>query len=263
MSSTNADSNVRAVLEAIREGDMAVEYTDANSERAWHDGHFAEGRVLELNEEHVIIEAPADDSTGLGTKGMTLELIASFRYQRWVFHADVKWCSPFRVGGEQVMGMCLSNPRAIKNAQRRRFFRVDTAGTDLDPVSLKPVGAVCHAHLSFFEMANQEQVGDGPITGSLVNINGTGIGVNVKGRPNEELSGIPRFDCVIRLPTEHLDIELRGHLLRCEPRQNGSSYLAIKIDFENDRQQKRYVDLICRFAAWCQRNQLKRTRGVY
>lgn len=262
MSSINADSNVRAVLEAIREGDMAVEYTDANDEQAWHDGHFAEGRVLELNDEHVVIEAPAG-VTNLGAKGTTLELIAAYRYQRWVFHADVKWCSPYRVGGQQVMGMCLSPPRKIKNAQRRRFFRVDTAGIDLDPVCLKPVGAVCHARLSFFDMANKEQSGDGPIMGSLVNINGTGIGVSVMGKPNEELSGIPRFDCVIRLPTEHLDIELRGHLLRCESRENGSSYLAIKIDFESDRHRKRYRDLICRFAAWCQRNQLKRTRDVY
>ncbi|HYE01896.1 MAG TPA: hypothetical protein VD963_01540 [Phycisphaerales bacterium] len=155
--------------------------------------------VLELNDRHLVIEAPA-------AAGRTVELAAgapligamSVGQNRWMFHTRV--IGPAGGGAASRPALLLAHPSGLERCTRRNLHRISTAGLNLPAVSCWPLldptsviaaetanrvrHAEARAGTTFsaprFSVAGMTLPEVGPMfPARLVNVSGGGLGLQV------------------------------------------------------------------------------------
>jgi c-di-GMP-binding flagellar brake protein YcgR len=167
-----------------------------------------------------------------------------------------------------MRAMALVPPTQVHRAQRRSFYRVAIAGINLLPVQLTPLSEAASPQIGLADNANlHEQVQDTNKTmyaeagatfhARLVNISGGGIGVEVPRQHAQTAQTANRLSCVMSLPRLPRPLSVDCVPVHRHLQSDGSLYLGLEMILADAVQRRRIGDLVCRFTAWHQRQQLQ------
>jgi len=150
----------------------------------------------------------------------------------------------------RVRALRLGRPTRVESAQRRRFFRVQAAGTANQPVLLRP--------------ATPQAGGAAPLLKArLHNISGGGFGLVMdrSTRLGNTLRAARDFQASLPLPGgDPLTVHCR--LVHLQPMAGDTIYLGFQLDHRNAAEQRTVEDRIVRATTEMQRLQLRRQRGA-
>jgi hypothetical protein len=175
---------------------------------------------------------------------------------------------PIASSAAPMRAMALVPPTQVHRAQRRSFYRVAIEGINLLPVQLTPVSEAAAAHIALADDAphaesNHESIkpvyveAGAAFHARLANISGGGVGVEVPRQHAHTAQTANRFSCVMSLPRLP-----RPLVVDCVPvhrhlQSDGSLYMGLEMLLADAVQRRRVGDLVCRFTAWHQRQQLQ------
>jgi c-di-GMP-binding flagellar brake protein YcgR len=234
-------------------------------------------RLLKLDGQSVIIERPTsahqpvvikpgDAVTGTMLEGST----------RWSLSMVVIEQLPFKLNGAQsIVALRLSWPKQVTNAQRREFFRVDTAGAIIPPLTIWKLAdpASCVEFERYNELVHKmrgrsenipkphfPQIAD-PFSARLIDLSGGGLCVSVARTLKTTLDEKPMLWLQLTLPEAVEPYYAAARIAHTHIESALVMQLGLSFSFEHNPPHKRFmVDEMCRFANKLQRLQLQRTR---
>ena len=164
--------------------------------------------------------------------------------------------------------MALVPPTQVHRAQRRSFYRVAIGGINLLPVQLTPLSEATSPQIALADDANLSELSQGTnkplyveagatFHARLVNISGGGVGVEVPRQHTHTAQTANRFSCVMTLPRLPRPLTVDCVPVHRHLQSDGSLYLGLEMILADAVQRRRVGDLVCRFTAWHQRQQLQ------
>jgi c-di-GMP-binding flagellar brake protein YcgR len=240
-----------------------------------HDGTFRVRLIQIRADGQWIVERPfVKDGSASLAKGMPITGVIGAGSRRWAFDARIASVELSRLNARaRIPVLRLSVPERVRPFQRRAFFRVSTAGLDLDPATLWPLLELTSARAPQEASRNLHKTGDrkaaaaapaprlGPaFQGKLNDVSGNGLSVRLKSDSKRTVDKHDLFWVELRLPAIDHPLVLvarRVRVVRVDPE------LLVGMTFvlgEFPSHEQFVSDAICRFAADEQRRQLQRQR---
>lgn len=206
--------------------------------------------LLAIEDGALVLERPRQavmDQRLLG--GSVVSVAATDKHSRWEFTSTVLETVSYELNGRTALpAVKLSMPSEVRSAQRRDFFRVSVVGANLKPVRMQAL------------VDDSELPGSDVFEATVLNVGGGGLGVQLEHKPGFDLSQFAYYRCVFELPTYSTPLELKAQLVHLETGPTGKSYLGLSFEFASKGVQETVADVICRFCAWHQRQQIQRER---
>jgi c-di-GMP-binding flagellar brake protein YcgR len=223
-------------------------------------------RLLALEDDGVLlVERPGQPGVSHRLQeGVAVELVAVEQGHRWKGRCEVLGFSDYHLNAAtKVRAVRLSGPGEVTSAQRRYFFRVDIAGSQVQPAVLVPMWNIGDEESSAGAVY-EPVVGAEPIHANLLNVSGGGVGVRVNVTPQlvAALKKGEIYRCVLMLPTIARPLELTARLVHLRPRKDRTAYLGLQFVLDGSARQRQVQDQIIRFATDMERQQLRRQRGA-
>jgi hypothetical protein len=254
-----AEQAWQASLEKIEQRNGSIEV----SAPADADGNPREPvfrtRLLLLDDEGLLIERPGGlDANRLFKPGVMVTVLFVEGDNRFEGDARVQRNAHYQLNRQTTVQAVRLSPLAdVRSAQRRSHFRVSTVGSRFEPVVLKPSDDD-HAGRT-----GDERPGDPPppFEATMLNISGGGLGVETPQFVGKSVERVERYACLITLPTLRRPLVIHCRVKHRHRRDDGTYYLGLAFEFEDDYEQEACVDQVCHFTAWVQRQQLQRRRA--
>lgn len=197
----------------------------------------------------LIVERPDQSVLDHAFKpGDTIELLLVKNNQRMLGDCELLGVEQWRINKSTKMTCFrLAPARRIREDQRRAFFRVNTAGSDLGTVKLLAEG-----------LPNEDEV-----SGRMVNLGGGGIGISVRAHRDvlRELQAHAHYRCRLEIQSEQEVVDLAANLVHISPLDTTGLYLGLRFDFPDSSEGKAMESRLVQYGAWLQRQQLKRRRA--
>lgn len=216
-------------------------------------------RILAADDEGAVVtEAPAIEPQRW-TQVRAVQILAVNHTHRLTAASRLEKWRPFSLNARtSVEAVQLGAPLAVRSAQRRQHFRVNTVAVPVSAVRIQaidPAGA-----------AADQAVSSQMLHARMMNLSGGGMGVLIDpDDPNAKLLLKGRdYQCSFTLPDDPATIMVQAHLVHYLKRRDKRIYLGMSFQFlgqtpcEADRTQ----DRIIRFTTELQRLQLQRQRGA-
>ena len=235
--------------------------------------------LLELSETEILVEMPTAAGEPLPLDaGIQLLGIMAIGQNRWMFRTTCLGRTSYRFKGRDCVAMRLQMPETVERCQRRRDYRISTDELTLPEVQVWPLldprsvvlpERLCQLKIErFLQGDDQPQAIDGtdgmpdvgpPVTASLVNIGGGGVGLQVNGTDS---SGVgPHRLHWLRFQLPHSDappLFVTSRLMHWHLEAGGSTYLGMMFDFSFNPSHRNFViQQITRSVAMQQREQLR------
>jgi len=187
----------------------------------------------------------------------------------------------FQLNPEQrVPALRLSQPRRIRSAQRRAYFRVRTVGAELPPVRIAPIlelKSVIPAERACFQALRRpagseasavalRDHADEPRIGRMLNVkmldvSGNGLAIQTRAALKDLFTRCPYFWLAVALPHLPEPIRLTATVARIDQKPADTLRIGLAFHFQHHPAYRRFVtDQFCHFAAEQQRLQLQRQR---
>lgn len=228
-------------------------------------------RVLSVEPDgQVVVEKP-DRPAAMGEFPIhgRVEILLIHHQQRWVGDCTIEQVRPFQLNEQKrLLSLILSRPGRVRSNQRRRFYRVNTAGAELSPIRLRPVFPEPIASMPIDDHASEQVValmhGSASLEACVVNVSGGGVGATMimDRQLLTLLKQCREFDAQLQLP--HLDdpIKARAKLVHIRPMDNQLVYLGLQFEFDDVADQREAEDNLMHYGAKVQRDQLRRRTGA-
>jgi len=195
----------------------------------------------------IIVERPGqavvDNAFAVGKK---LDLLLVLNNQRMIGACELRGIESRQINQQTKVTCFKLGPAARPTTEQRRgFFRVNTAATDLGPVQLRPIG------------------GEDSIKSRLVNLGGGGIGVVVRGTRQvlRELREETDFIAELTIHEDGAALELHAKLIHITPLDSTGLYLGLKFVLPEGNDGKDIEKRLVQYATWLQRRQLQKRRA--
>ena len=240
---TSIDPAFDTSVRALARRNAPVDVTPIVDRQAPRGAQVQRLRVLDVTAAGILLELPrsraARDALAVETQ---VHVLLIDQEQRWQFYSTVVDTGRVKLNALlEVPAIVLAWPLQVRQAQRRKFFRIATADTPLPP-----------AQLSLLDEDTGAPVGDEPITTTLVNISGGGLGLHVDAALAFELRRGTYLSCRLDLPGVG-PIELPTRVIHTRDVNRRTVYLGLKWDTHATVA----LDRICRFIAQRQRTVLQ------
>ncbi len=216
-------------------------------------------RLLRCDEEAMWIEPPnAAAMRARFPKGTDLSVLLVEGTQRWECDCTITGSGQYKLNATaQVKALRLSQPRDIRSAQQRDYFRVDLAQGAIEPVMMIPREPVKGAAMT-------DATGGAPalpraFSASVANVSGGGMGVAVPSKLMDGLAHVSHFDCILMLPGRDDELEISLRLVHLKLLDDNTCYMGLSFELDEETADQA-VEEICRFSTWYQRQQLRRRR---
>ncbi len=184
-------------------------------------------------------------------KGRAVSILAADGSQRWELLAKVIGTGTQQLNEKMSVTVVELELHRARSAQRRDYYRVPVEDEQIEPV----VFAVNAAQ------PNDTAKPESCFVGRLVNIGAKGIGVEVSLEETQRVGAIDRVLCTLRLPGYDQPMSIPACVVRRESIPDaGHEYLGLRFEFENLPERQQYENVICRFSAQVQREQLNKFR---
>lgn len=219
-------------------------------------------RLLSFGDGGLVIERPQKIDAGRYlVRGADVRVLAADGDNRWELDTTVDGPATCALNEQTVVpALRLTQPWSARSGQRRQFFRVNTSSARLAPVVLQPIEETN----PFVLPASREFADDParPFNARLLNIGGGGLGVEAPQRVAAKLARHMRYRCGLNLPQLSGPLLLIARVVHLEPMPDGTAYLGLYFEFEDSHHRQHCADEICRFTAWFQRQERRRTQPV-
>ena len=228
--------NEMAARDAVIE--MVRGHVDANgAERPWRI------RLLDCADGRIVVERPRQAVGGQRLhEGDPVTLIGSHDGTRWLVRTTVEAEQRYRINSRvMVPALRLLMPERVHSAQRRGSYRVNCAGLDVPPVQLSAAG-------------------EGKVVKSrLQRVSAGGIDVLLTRVPEGWDTGT-FLEVGMYLPLVEADIDCIGRLTHITRRNEGDYRLGMAFTFATEAEREATEQVLLRFSAAVQRQQLRRQR---
>lgn len=197
----------------------------------------------------VALPATAEEAQPL-RRAAALDVVTLSGGQRWVGRCRVLGPVYHQLNDQRrVLALRLGPAEHVRSAQRREFFRAETAAIDMAPVRLTQVEPKPDDPAEPFEAR-------------LLNLSGGGIGIRLERSSADMICGGRRFACHFQLPADTEPIDVQVSLVHVEQAHERALYLGMAFDFASETQRRRIQDQIVRFTTELERKRLQRRRNV-
>ncbi|MCK4872953.1 MAG: hypothetical protein KAS72_09530 [Phycisphaerales bacterium] len=241
-------------------------------------------RLLELQEDGILIEQPsALGQTIHMDEGIDLVAIMAIGQNRWMFKTRITDHVRYTLNERRkIIAMRVDWPTKVERCQRRNFYRVSTVAISLPTVLAYPVldaatiwaaeeDSRARMSMSSEALLRGDKLPDahpvlpevGPnIEGTLLNIGGGGIGLQVESECNGVVSNHRHFWLQMTLPPVIITpFGVAARLAHTHIDSTQAIYLGMQFDFSHSPQYKKFIiDQICKYVTETQREQLRRHR---
>jgi hypothetical protein len=282
----------RRCLEDIAQRQGAIEIAIARPDDDEESHHHLVWRVrlLEMRNGEIIVETPTTLGQDIDLKDdVSLVAIFTIGQNRWMFASSVLGHTKYVLNERNKMvALRLQVPDRVERCQRRRYYRVDTVAVNLPKVTIWPLldpktvtvaeranelqfqaevngNALPAQELSATQRLEAVMPDVGPMfTGTLVNLGGGGLGLNVTSSESHLLNRTKMFWMRFTLPPElSTPICATGKLVHSHRDSTQDVYAGLVFDFTFNPSHQRFVaDQICKYVALQQRAQLGRIRAA-
>ncbi len=207
-------------------------------------------RMLGLDQAQMVVEEPTGpDAEQMLQTGSQVMLYIAEGDDRWEFATQVLETTRFALNASvRVQALRLAAPTSASKAQRRDFYRVDTAGVVDEPVQITV--SIPHAQGESAEIIELE--------GRLVNIGGGGMGLTVNEQAARRMLRADKVHCKVALPTLNHRLELNVRVAHSQQQSRDVHYMGLQFIFQRPAARDQVADKLCYFAAWLQRQRLNR-----
>jgi c-di-GMP-binding flagellar brake protein YcgR len=207
-------------------------------------------RMLGLDDTQMVVEEPSGQAAAdMLQPGAPVMLYIAEGDDRWEFETHVLETTRFALNASvRVQALRLAPPRTVGKAQRRDFYRVDTAGAVDEPVQITV--SIPHAQGESAEIIELE--------GRLVNIGGGGMGMTVNEIAARRMLRADKIHCRVALPTLNHPLELNVRVAHSQQQARDIHYMGLQFVFQRPAARDQVADKLCYFAAWLQRQRLNR-----
>ena len=180
--------------------------------------------------------------------GDTLELLLVVNNQRLLGDCILRGVEVRQIN-TSTRNTCftLEPAKRVRVDQRRSFFRIQTAASDLSPVKL---------------LAEGEPI-ENEVATRMVNLGGGGVGVSIRGNRDtlKYLQQHTQFRCRIDIESEKKVVDLDAKLVHISSLDTTGLYLGLHFMIPDDKAGKQLQNQLAQYATWLQRQQLRRRRA--
>jgi c-di-GMP-binding flagellar brake protein YcgR len=207
-------------------------------------------RMLGLDQTQMVIEEPSGNvAAEMLQPGAPVMLYIVEGDDRWEFETHVLETTRFALNASvRVQALRLASPKSASKAQRRDFYRVNTAGVVDQPVQV--TAAIPHSQGDTEEIIELE--------GRLVNIGGGGMGLTVNENAARRMLRAKKIHCRVTLPTLNHPLEVNVRVAHSQQEARDIHYMGLQFVFQRPAARDQVADKLCYFAAWLQRQRLNR-----
>lgn len=213
-------------------------------------------RLLDINDTGLWLERPSVAYLDLMRPGTAVTIMAASDDACWILFTQVTDTPLHQLNASvRVPALKVGFPDHVRAGQRRDFFRVSAAGAGIDGVLLIPV--------LDDEQGTAPADEDRPqaFHASLLNVSGGGLGLSVPPRAVRQIDKFDRYLCRLMLPNLAQPLNIPVRVVRHAEQRSGSVYLGLCFELqEKHPEHVRIVDVLCRFAAYLQRERARMLR---
>ncbi len=184
-------------------------------------------------------------------KGRAVSILAADGSQRWELIAKVIGTGRQQLNEQMSVPVVELTLHRVRSAQRRDYYRVSVEDEPIEPIVFT---------INTDQPNDTAQPGD-RFEGRLANIGASGIGVEVPSGAIQHIGAIDRLTCILKLPGNDQAMSILASVVRREPIPEAEhEYLGLRFEFDDQSARQEYENVICRYSAQVQREQLNKFR---
>ncbi|MFW6060131.1 MAG: flagellar brake protein [Phycisphaeraceae bacterium] len=209
-------------------------------------------RLLAVGEDgSLLVELPQTPEKAAALReAAEMEVLLASAGQRWVGRCRVLRAVRHQLNRRTtVVALRLGKAAQVRSAQRRRFYRVSTAGLAMEPLWLWP-------------RTDANEPRPPAVKARLVNLSGSGMGLRLE-HPHTTAGDAWHgqvYHCRLCLPGEDEPVTVDAQVVHVEPADHDTLQLGLAFAFAGDAEQRRVQDQIVRFTTELERQRLRRQR---
>ena len=223
---------------------------DQTATQAPPQTHTCRARLLEVGrDQKLLVEMPPRPGAAQALRrAAAVHVLVMNHGQRWTGRSPVLGTQRYQLNERNhVLALQLGGTTDVRSAQRRRFYRANTAAIEMPNVLLAAVDD---------QLAKEI----GPLEARMLNISGGGLGLRLEGREVRQVLTGQVYCCRFQLPGDQEGMVVNARIVHAEPTRDRALYLGMSFEFADDAHRQRVQDRIIRFTTRLEREQLQRQR---
>ena len=298
MSTTLSDQDWRQLLVTLERRGGAVRISGTSEENPGAFGPGYQTRLLGVDSLGLVFQLPGrPGAVKYFRPGSVTEVLVADENQHWQFVSVVQGLVSYRLNARtEVQAVRIDDPYEVHRVQRREYYRVACAGSNVAPVLVEPLvvdvpgapgtgprverskapGGPAHAaiatvpgrqiaawrpgHHTVTLRAGERVDRRQGFQAKLINIGGGGMGLLAPPESIEVINSTDRFQCTLALPMLDDPLVLVVHCVHRKPIPNGTHVLGMRLQIDDRWEERWCADQLMKCSAWLQRQHLRRRR---